>query len=61
MPSPRAGLNAAERERATRLALVSCDTSWASSRPCPESKWLIMPGGEVPVRMPARYTGCHIE
>ena len=58
MPSLRAGLNAARREHATRLALASCDTSWASSWPVPpESKWLIMPDGEVAGRMPFRYTG----
>ncbi len=48
MPSLRAGLNAAQPERAIQLALTSCDTSWASSRPAsPESKWLIMSSREV--------------
>jgi hypothetical protein len=40
MPSLRAGLNAAQRERATQLALASCDTSWASS-------WPVSPGKRV--------------
>jgi hypothetical protein len=38
MPSLRAGLNAAQRERATQLALAPCDTSWASSWPVPPGK-----------------------
>ncbi len=40
MPSLRAGLNTAQRERATQLALASCDSSWAAS-------WRMPPGKRV--------------
>jgi hypothetical protein len=58
MPSLRAGLNTAQQERATQLALASRDRSWASSWPVPPgSEWLIMPNREVPGRVPFLCTG----
>jgi hypothetical protein len=48
VPSLRAGLNTAQQERATQLALASGDTLWASSQPVPPgSEWLIRPNREV--------------
>jgi hypothetical protein len=59
MPSLRAGLNAAPRERATQLALASGDTSWASSRPVPRGKRVADHAErEASGGVPFRHMGC---
>ena len=55
MPSLRAGLNTAQLERATQLALASCDSSWAPSWPVPPGKRVAdhaEPGGSGPRAVP---------
>jgi hypothetical protein len=57
MPSLRAGLNAAWRERDSAGSCLVRHLMGVFLSRAPGSKWLIMPDGEVPGRVPFRYAG----